>query len=251
MADVYTNADGYKKSISSPGVGNYLTVARAMATVKAVLGQSGLESSYVLAHGTGTPQNRVTESHVLDENAKWFGLSAWRVAAIKCYLGHSVASASGDQLAVALGVWEEGLIPGISTMREPAADVHHQRLSLSNKDVEVASDELDVAFINSKGFGGNNATGAVFSPQCTENLLLKRHGKGAMKQWRTRSVAVTKCAMEADARALNGDIDFHYSFGDHVYDGTSLQHTHAGLQLPDGQPPISLDIASPYPDLKH
>ena len=31
-AEVFVNADGYKKSIASPGVGNYLTMARALAS---------------------------------------------------------------------------------------------------------------------------------------------------------------------------------------------------------------------------
>ena len=38
------------------------------------------------AHGTGTPQNRVTESHILNELAKTFGIESWLTGAVKCYL---------------------------------------------------------------------------------------------------------------------------------------------------------------------
>ena len=60
---VYVHADGYK--VHFDRIGNYLTVAKAMALTRAVIGDEGLrEQSYVHAHGTGTPQNRVTESHI-------------------------------------------------------------------------------------------------------------------------------------------------------------------------------------------
>ena len=32
VGDVFINADGFKKSIPSPGVGNYVTMAKALAT---------------------------------------------------------------------------------------------------------------------------------------------------------------------------------------------------------------------------
>ena len=41
VADVFVNADGYKKSIPGPGVGNYLTMGKAMALTRSVLGDEG------------------------------------------------------------------------------------------------------------------------------------------------------------------------------------------------------------------
>ena len=118
VADVFVNADGFKKSIPGPGVGNYLTVAKALALGRAILGEDAVRHrSYVHAHGTGTPQNRVTESHILNEMAQTFGIPRWNVAAIKAYLGHTLAPASGDQTAFALGTWQHGWIPGIATHR--------------------------------------------------------------------------------------------------------------------------------------
>ena len=83
VTDVFVNADGHKKSISAPGVGNYITVAKAVAAARNLLGEASLADGFVQAHGTGTPQNRVTESHILNAVAQHFGIDRWPVAAVK------------------------------------------------------------------------------------------------------------------------------------------------------------------------
>ena len=84
VADVFINADGFKKSIPGPGIGNYVTVGKAMGAIRAILGEESLKKrSYMQAHGTSTPQNRVTESHIFNELAASFGIAKWPVAAIK------------------------------------------------------------------------------------------------------------------------------------------------------------------------
>ena len=67
-----------------------------MATLRNILGDERLKHrGMVQAHGTGTPQNRVTESTLLNKVAKAFGVSEWPVAAIKSYVGHSWARRRG------------------------------------------------------------------------------------------------------------------------------------------------------------
>ena len=128
----------FKKSIPGPGIGNYLTVGKAMGVVRAILGDDALcNRSYMLAHGTGTPQNRTTESHIFSELAKAFGIANWPVSAIKAYIGHSLACAAGDQLMCALGVWSDGIIPGITTIDQIASDVY-----TSNVDYLLAHREV-------------------------------------------------------------------------------------------------------------
>lgn len=84
VPDVFVNADGFKKSISGPGIGNYLTIAKTLAAAESILGSDSIrQRSFVQAHGTSTPQNRVTESHILNETAKVFGIEKWPVGAIK------------------------------------------------------------------------------------------------------------------------------------------------------------------------
>ena len=188
VADVFVNADGFKKSIPGPGVGNYVTVAKALGLGRAILGEDAVrERSYVHAHGTGTPQNRVTESHILNEMAKTFGIERWNVAAVKAYLGHTLAPASGDQTTSALGTWQYGWIPGIATIDEPAEDVHHSHLRIAPEHIEVDPTSLDMALVNSKGFGGNNATGLLLAPHVAREIIAGRHGKAAMAKHAARN----------------------------------------------------------------
>jgi 3-oxoacyl-(acyl-carrier-protein) synthase len=66
VPDVFVNADGFKKSISSPGPGNYITLSKAVAAMRSLLGEDAVRTrSFIQAHGSSTPQNRVTESKIL------------------------------------------------------------------------------------------------------------------------------------------------------------------------------------------
>ena len=136
------------------------------------------------AHGTGTPQNRVTESQILSRVALAFGIEAWPVAAIKAYLGHSLGAASGDQVASTLGSWAHGVLPGIVTTTELADDVATAGLNFGLTHRELDPADQRYALINSKGFGGNNATATLLSPLQTQEMLAARHGNAAGRRWR-------------------------------------------------------------------
>lgn len=238
---IYVHADGYKKSISAPGVGNYFSLGRALAQARDLLGEDALRRrTYVQAHGTGTPQNRVTESHVFDSLAGAFGIEDWLVSSIKCYVGHSLGAAAGDQFMAALGVWSEGVVPGIFTLDEVAHDVHRQHLRLSQAHVETGTEGMAACFINSKGFGGNNASALLVSPQETRRLLRQRHGEQALLRWeagRDRSEAQRQ-AYEAAADA--GAYQPLYRFGENVLTGQDLEITAETIRLPGLSTPVSL-----------
>ena len=224
VADVFVNADGYKKSIASPGVGNYLTMARAAALARAIVGEEGLrQRSFVQAHGTGTPQNRVSESHILDETARVFGIRDWPVCALKAYLGHSIGAAAGDQLVMSLGVWADGVLPGILTADHSADDVHSAHLDILRRHSTRDPRELDVALINAKGFGGNNASATVLAPHVTQRMLAARHGRAQLDAWAKRNEAVRAVASEYDARACAGATAPVYRFDHGVLHGEDLQ----------------------------
>jgi acetoacetyl-[acyl-carrier protein] synthase len=167
VGDVFIHADGHKRSISAPGIGNYITLGKALASAKRTLGDEVLNKSAIQAHGSSTPQNRVTESDMFNRLAKEFGIKQWPVTAVKAHLGHSISAASADQLMTTLGSWQHGILPGITTAKEIAADVHTEHLDIPLQHKQVNPDSIQLAFINSKGFGGNNATGWVLSgKQC-------------------------------------------------------------------------------------
>ena len=132
IPDVFVSADGPKKSISGPGIGNYVTFAKSAALLKNLLGDRRFASGgMVQAHGTSTPQNRVTESQIMSQVAVAMGVQKWRVGAIKSFIGHSLGAAAGDQLSAMLGVWETGLMPGITTLDGIASDVATDRLEFA------------------------------------------------------------------------------------------------------------------------
>lgn len=212
VSDVFVNADGHKKSISAPGVGNYITVNKALAAARNLVGDAAMKrGGLVQAHGTGTPQNRVTESHILNEAARLFGIDAWPVAAVKAYLGHSIGCAGADQLTNTLGCWEHGIVPGIATIDHVADDVHASHLDISAQHRELAGG-ASWALINAKGFGGNNATATVLAPGRTREMLEKRHGREAMLAWERAHDNVAERAAAFDELCSAGEFAPVYKF---------------------------------------
>ena len=250
VADVFVNADANKKSISAPGVGNYVTVAKAAALAKAVLGTEGMKQTFVQAHGTGTPQNRVTESHILNQVAKTFDIHSWPVAAVKSYIGHSIAAASGDQLIAALGVWQHGWIPGIPTIDHIASDVHNSHLDIlmEHKFFGEQGQEMKGAIINSKGFGGNNASSLILSPQQTLKMLSNKYGEQRMDQYRQKNQQVKQQVEEMDQRACQGNEEMIYCFGEKVMDQDSVTMTTKDISLSEFSQPVELPQVNPFAD---
>lgn len=250
VADVFINADGFKKSIPGPGIGNYVTVGKAMGVVRSILGEDALrQQSYMLAHGTGTPQNRVTESHIFSELAKTFEIERWPVAAIKAYLGHTVACAAGDQIISALGIWEEGIIPGISTIDKIASDVFEDNVDFLLEHREIGPEDMSAAFVNSKGFGGNNATAAILSPSVTKNMMQKKNGKKSMTKHAKLNEAVTEVSRAYDNAMISGENSVIYNFGVGVVEGDTLTLSKDSIKIPGQDRGVTLDIPNPYEDM--
>ncbi|MDX1803871.1 MAG: beta-ketoacyl synthase [Alcanivorax sp.] len=235
VPDVFIHADGAKKSISAPGVGNYLTLGKAAALTRQLLGERGLrEHSFIHAHGTGTPQNRVTESRVLSSTAEAFAIEQWPVVAIKSYLGHSLGSAGGDQLAAALGSFARGWLPGISTIDHIAEDVHRQRLDLCLQHRQ--RDDMQASLINSKGFGGNNATAVVLAPGVTESMLDQRHGRRAMQQWQQKRQRTHQKQDDFRQQCLGDPPASRYRFNEGVIGDDQVSMSPTAIRLAGGIP---------------
>lgn len=247
---VFIHADGYKKSISAPGPGNYITMARAVGLAQQLLGGDAVRNgSFVQAHGSSTPQNRVTESRIFDEVAKHYGINYWPVGAVKSYVGHSLGPASGDQLMNTLGVFAHGILPGIKTIDAVADDVYAERLSISKEDQTLGESGAQVAFLNSKGFGGNNATATVVAPSMTKEWLQKRHGNRLWQGYEQRLSDVKQKAALYDVAAMQGDLKAIYSFGDSLIDETQLQWRDGLLHVPGFEHGITLESDGGFTDL--
>ena len=250
VADVFINADGFKKSIPGPGIGNYVTVGKAMGVVRSILGEDSLRlRSYMQAHGTSTPQNRVTESHIFNELAAAFGYEKLPVTAIKSYLGHSLACASADQTVASLGVWNDGVLPGILTSEKIASDVHLSHLDFMLKHREINTNDIDSVFINSKGFGGNNATAALLAPHVVLGMLKKKHGKSALVKHSRNNELVKERITKYDELMIAGENSTIYNFGKGVVEGEELKISPKTIAIPGQRKKINLQVDNPYDDM--
>jgi acetoacetyl-[acyl-carrier protein] synthase len=248
VASVFVNADGVKKSITSPGPGNYITMAKSVAIASSLVGEESLQKrSFILAHGSSTPQNRVTESLIYHKIAQTFAIDNWKVAAPKAYVGHTIAPASGDQIAMALGVFSHNIMPGITTIDKVADDVYAQHLDIRNHHYQCG--DMEVAFINSKGFGGNNATATLLSPKVTMQMLLKRHSQDVINDYTTKHKMVKAAQISYKQKADLGEYELVYRFGDGLIDDDGILISRQSIQLPGFDNPIKLDIENPYEDM--
>jgi len=250
VPDVFISADGFKKSISAPGPGNYLTVAKAVASAVQLLGIDAVrQRSFVHAHGSSTPANRVTESELLNRIAASFAIEQWPVTAAKAFVGHSLATASGDQLIAALGSFKYGVIPGIKTIDAVAEDVHQQHLSIATQDRQVGEQALDVCFINSKGFGGNNASALVLAPHVVERMLRKRHGETAFAAYCARREQTRAAAQQYDEQATQGQLQIIYNFGNDLIDDQQIEISQERIKVPGFAQPLVFKADDRYADM--
>lgn len=250
VSDVFINADGFKKSISAPGPGNYITMAKAVAAARAIVGDEAIQQrSMVQAHGSSTPQNRVTESQIFDQIARIFNIEQWPVAAVKAYVGHSLSPASGEQLITSLGIFKYGIVPGIKTIDRVADDVFTERLQFSVQDMNRSENPFDVIFLNSKGFGGNNATAGVIAPHVVEKMLSRRYGAEEMKKYQERREETRASAAAYDAAVLKGSFQTIYHFGEGLIDESQISMDDASVSLPGYAQAIDLAFTNRFDDM--
>jgi acetoacetyl-[acyl-carrier protein] synthase len=249
VSDVFVSADGIKRSISSPGPGNYITVAKAVGAARSMFGDEMVRSkSFIQAHGSSTPQNRVTESLIFDQVARAFNIQCWPITAVKAYLGHSIGAASADQLINSLGVFLDEILPGISTIDGVAKDVHADRLNISKSDQDRQG-RAEIGFLNSKGFGGNNATGTVISPRLVEKMLRNRYGKKAYTAYLKRNLTVQQAAQSYDQVCMKAPIPTIYRFGETPLGDNDISITDTRVSVAGFDNSVDLAVENPYLDM--
>ena len=233
VPSVHSHSDGHKSSISGPGVGNYITMAKCAADAEKEIGLKALrQNTFVHAHGTGTPANRTTESHILNEIAQTFGIKNWPVSAIKSYLGHSMAPASGDQLIASLGTWNNGVIPGIHSTDALAEDVYSAHLDILLENKTEEKDFYKGCFLNAKGFGGNNASAFILSPEETRMRIRSLVTKSKWDKYLKVVEKTYKNSIKYNESSLKGDYKVTYKFNENVLNGEKdIQISRKGMKL--------------------
>jgi acetoacetyl-[acyl-carrier protein] synthase len=142
-----------------------------------------------------------------------------------------LGAAGGDQLSALLGVWDSGWIPGIGTIETVAEDVETDRLSflLDN----TPTNQCAYSLVNSKGFGGNNATATVVSPAVSHSLLKGLHGERELDAWQARFEATQQRRQDIEDSRLAGDWQPLYRFNDGVLDDADIEAEQGKLKLGD------------------
>ena len=108
---------------------------------------------------------------------------------------------------------------------------------------------MDAALINSKGFGGNNATAAILAPHVTLSMLAKKHGKARLTAHANLNEAVREQSAAYDAATSTGKNALIYNFGVGVVEGDQLGLTDQAITIPGLSQPINLNVANPYEDM--
>jgi 3-oxoacyl-[acyl-carrier-protein] synthase II len=130
--------------------------ARAMTDALRDAGVAPDEVDYIVAHGTSTPLNDVTETRAIKRT---FGDHAYRAAisSPKSMVGHLLGAAGVMSGLAAIGAIRDGMIPPTINLDNP---------DLPECDLDYVPNvarqrRVDTAIINGFGFGGQNAV-AVF-----------------------------------------------------------------------------------------
>jgi 3-oxoacyl-[acyl-carrier-protein] synthase II len=128
---------------------------RAMTNAMRSAGVSPDEIDYIVAHGTATPLNDVTETRAIKAA---FGGQAGRVAisSPKSMIGHLVGAAGIASALAACGAIRDQVIPPTANLHTPDPECDLDYVPLTARPARV-----DTVMVNGFGFGGQNAV-AVF-----------------------------------------------------------------------------------------
>ena len=129
---------------------------RAMTEALRDAGIAPDEVDYIVAHGTSTPLNDVTETRAIKAA---FGEHAYHLLASspKSMIGHLLGAAGVMSALTAIGAIREGIVPPTINLENPDLP----DCDLDYVPLVARTARVDTAIINGFGFGGQNAV-AVF-----------------------------------------------------------------------------------------
>jgi len=149
------SCDAYHPSTPDPaGTG-------ALAAMRAAIRDSSISPSdidYINLHGTGTIDNDLSEARALDS---LFDEDKPLLSSIKGAFGHSLAAAGAIEAVIsAMGI-SGNFVPGNAGCSTPDPELH------LNPVIEPIERDIQTVLSNSFGFGGNNASVVIGSPEET------------------------------------------------------------------------------------
>ncbi|MBL4794997.1 MAG: polyketide synthase [Pseudomonadales bacterium] len=275
------NHDGRSNGLTAPsGLAQEAVIRMALVNAQVTPAQVG----YVEAHGTGTPLGDPIEIRALS-NVYCRGVNRSRpllVGSIKSNIGHLEGAASIASVIKVTQSLKRSYIPTslhsekLSTLIDwskcgvtvantgtqwiaadgelPIAGVSAFGMSGTNvhlilEQYPVGPEGIDASFLNSKGFGGNNATALVMAPHVVKRMLAKRHGQAAVTQYQSKLEASTQSAEEYNQAAIRGEIRPKYQFGEQIKDGDDLKISTTKIEIDGYRHSIDVKSSGMYSDL--
>jgi acetoacetyl-[acyl-carrier protein] synthase len=141
-----------------------------------------------------------------------------------------------------------GWLPGVKTIDAIADDVHRKHLAIPLSDHSFGPPGADVAFINAKGFGGNNATGVLFSARVAQSMVERRQA-GGWKGYCGRRDTVRALAGDYEHRADRGELAPIYRFGEGVIEDSEVLINDREIAVPGYGKTVSLSFDNPFVDM--
>ncbi len=142
------SADAFHISAPEPtGRGASAAMTKAMRNA----GVAPDEVDYIVAHGTSTPLNDVTETRAIKSA---FGAHAYKtvISSPKSHVGHMLGAAGAVSALAAIGAIREGCVAPTINLENP-----DDECDLDYVPKVARSKRVDTAIINGFGFGGQNA----------------------------------------------------------------------------------------------
>lgn len=145
--------DAYHPTASSPdGLGPYLVMQQAVHDA----GLTPDDIDYINAHGTGTPNNDLTEGLAA---MRLFGDRVPPIASVKAYTGHTTSAAGSIEAIISLLAIEHQFLPVNLHFRNPIPE-HNFRPLTDPQPTRPVRHILS----NSFGFGGNDTALILSAP---------------------------------------------------------------------------------------
>lgn len=140
----------HQTATSANGEGPYLAM-------QAALQMAGLQPSdidYINAHGTGTPNNDISEGIAVE---RVFGHRVPHISSTKPFTGHTTSAAGSVEAVVSILAMQHSFVPASLNIEQPIEALHFKPTMQTLHNVE-----LHHVLSNSFGFGGND-TACIFS----------------------------------------------------------------------------------------
>lgn len=155
----YGNAcDAFHQTASSEnGEGAYLAMMEALHTAHL----QPADIQYVNAHGTGTPNNDLSESVSLH---RVFGDKMPLVSSTKSFTGHTTSASGSIETVISILALQHHFVPGNLGWKNPMENGIIPTLGKVNV-------QLDNVLCNSFGFGGNDTSLVISAKPTTDSFL--------------------------------------------------------------------------------